>query len=147
MYSITVFFHSVFRWLVLLSMLYAIGSSIQGLISNRTYNKADKLARVLANTISHTQLLLGFTLYFALSPITGYFMKNGSGGNFEISFFGIYHIAMMFGSIVVMTIGGAISKRAATDTEKFKTIAIYFSMALALILMAIPWFRPFFRNF
>lgn len=147
MYSITIFFHSVFRWFVLLSLLYAIGSSLQGIISKRTYNKTDKLARVLANTMSHTQLLMGFTLYFGLSPITIYFMKNGAGGNYEINFFGIYHIAMMFGSITVMTIGGSVSKRAATDRKKFKTIAIYFSVALVLILMAIPWFRPFFRNF
>ena len=147
MYDIFVFIHSVFRWLVLISLLYAIGRSIQGLLSKRTYTKADSFARVLANTISHTQLLIGFTLYFALSPITGFFIKNGSGGNHEIWFFGIYHIAMMFSSIVIMTIGGSIAKRATTDHSRFKTIIIYFSIALVLILLAIPWFRPFFRNF
>lgn len=147
MYEIFVFFHSIFRWLVLISLIYAIGSSIQGVLTKRTYTRADGLARSLATTISHTQLLLGFTLYFVLSPITQYFMKSGSGGNSDIWFFGIYHIAMMLGSIVVMTIGGSIAKRAASDHAKFKTIAIYFSIALVLILLAIPWFRPFFRNF
>lgn len=147
MYEVFVFLHSVFRWLVLISLVYAVGSSVQGLISKRTYTRADGLARSLATTISHTQLLIGFTLYFVLSPITQYFIKSGSGGAYEIWFFGIYHIAMMLSSIVVMTIGGSIAKRAATDYAKFKTIAIYFSIALVLILFAIPWFRPFFRHF
>jgi hypothetical protein len=147
MYEIFVFFHSIFRWLVLVSLMYAIGSSIHGLFSKRIYTKADNLARSLATTISHMQLLIGFTLYFVLSPITQFFMKSGSGGNHEIWFFGIYHITMMFSSIVVMTIGGSIAKRATADHAKFKTIAIYFSIALVLILLAIPWFRPLFRNF
>lgn len=147
MYEIFVFFHSIFRWLVLISLLYSLGRSIHGLISKRIFNKSDSLARMLAGTISHTQLLIGFTLYFVLSPITQFFMKSGSGGNHEIWFFGIYHIALMFSSIVIMTIGGSIAKRATTDQVKFKTITIYFSIALALILLAIPWFRPLFRNF
>ncbi|GAB3512483.1 hypothetical protein [Emticicia fontis] len=146
MYEIFVFLHSIFRWLVLISLLYAIGRSIQGLISKRTFSKADSLARTVATTISHTQLLIGFTLYFVLSPITQFFMKSGAGGNQEIWFFGIYHISMMFISIIVITIGGSIAKRAETDHARFKTILIYFSIALVLILLAIPWFRPFFRN-
>ncbi|MBA4853090.1 hypothetical protein [Emticicia sp. BO119] len=147
MYEIFVFFHSIFRWLVLISLLYIIGSSIHGLISKRNYTRADSLTRALTTIISHTQLLIGFTLYFVLSPITGFFIKNGSEGNHEIWFFGIYHIALMFSSIVVMTIGGSITKRATTNYVRFKTISIYFSIALLLILAAIPWFRPFLRNF
>ncbi len=147
MYATFLALHSVFRWLVLASLVYAIFISIEGLISKRPYNKADNITRIVTNTISHTQLLIGFTLYFVLSPVTQYFLKNGSEGNYQMWFFGIYHIGMMFLSIVVMTIGGSIAKRAKADQDKFKTIAIWFSVALLLILLAIPWFRPYFRNF
>ncbi|PLK45679.1 hypothetical protein C0V77_06030 [Emticicia sp. TH156] len=146
MYTYTLFFHSFFRWLVLISLLMAIGSSIHGLITARIYSKTDKLLRIAVNTICHTQLIIGFVLYFALSPITGFFIKNGAGGNDEIRFFGMYHLALMLGSIVVATIGSALSKKAVSDTQKFKTIAIWFSFALILILSAIPWYRPLFRN-
>lgn len=147
MYATFLALHSVFRWLVLASLVYAICTSIEGLISKRPYSKADNITRIITNTISHTQLLIGFTLYFVLSPLTQYFLKNGSEGNHQMWFFGIYHIVMMFLSIVVMTIGGSIAKRAKTDQAKFKSIAIWFSVALFLILLAIPWFRPYFRNF
>ncbi len=147
MYATFLALHSVFRWLVLASLVYAIFTSIEGLINKRPYMKTDNIIRIITNTISHTQLLIGFTLYFVLSPVTQHFLKNGSEGNHQMWFFGIYHIAMMFFSIVVMTIGGSIAKRAKTDQTKFKTIAIWFSVALLLILLAIPWFRPYFRNF
>ncbi len=147
MYATFLAIHSVFRWLVLASLVYAIFTSIEGLISKRPYTKTDNTIRIITNTISHTQLLIGFTLYFVLSPVTQYFLKNGSEDNHQMWFFGIYHIAMMFLSIVVMTIGGSIAKRAKTDRAKFKTIAIWFSVALLLILLVIPWFRPYFRNF
>lgn len=147
MYATFLALHSVFRWLVLASLVYAIFTSIEGFISKRPYSRVDTITRIITNAISHTQLLIGFTLYFLLSPVTQQFLKNGSGGNHQMWFFGIYHIAMMFLSIVVMTIGGSVAKRAKTDQVKFKTIAIWFSIALALILLAIPWFRPYFRNF
>jgi hypothetical protein len=147
MYATFLALHSVFRWLVLASLVYAIFISIEGLISKRPYTKADNITRIITNAISHTQLLLGFTLYFVLSPITQHFLKNGSEDNHQMWFFGIYHIVMMFLSIVVMTIGGSIAKRAKTDQTKFKITAIGFSLALLLILLAIPWFRPYFRNF
>ena len=147
MYATFLAFHSLLRWLVLVSLVYAIFMSIEGLISKRSYTKTDNLIRIVTNTISHTQLLIGFMLYFVLSPVTQYFLKNGSDGNHQLWFFGIYHIAMMLLSIVTVTIGGAIAKRAKTDQTKFKTIALWFSVALVLILLAVPWFRPYFRNF
>ncbi len=147
MYALFLALHSFFRWLVLISLLYTMLSSLQGLISKRPYNKRDNLARTLTGAIAHTQLLIGFTLYFLLSPVVKHFIQNGSGGEYQIWFFGLYHIALMFIAVVVMTIGGSLAKRAPTDRAKFKTTLIYFSVALALILLAIPWFRPYFRNF
>ncbi len=97
--------------------------------------------------IGHTQLLIGVALYFVFSPITRYFMENGAAGNEQMSFFGVWHAIVMVLAIVAMTIGGSVAKRATSDTGKFKSITIWFSIALVMILMAIPWFRPFFRSF
>ncbi|MCU0354731.1 MAG: hypothetical protein MUD08_13485 [Cytophagales bacterium] len=148
MYATLLAVHSFVRWLVLLSLLYAIVGSYHGWFSGRRYVASDAIARVAATTLSHTQLLIGFTLYF-VSPITQYFLKNTSEamGNGQISFFGVYHITLMLVSVVVMTIGSSLSKRADTDLKKFKLTAIYFTVGLVLIACAIPWFRPLFRSF
>ncbi|MCG8318111.1 MAG: hypothetical protein MI921_01300 [Cytophagales bacterium] len=80
------------------------------------------MIRMFASAISHAQLLIGFTLYFVLSPVIRHFMTHGSGGNHQIWFFGIYHLVMMSIAILVMTIGSSISKRAKSDPGKFKNI-------------------------
>ena len=147
MYTTFLALHAVMRWLVLLSLLSAIIVNAQGYLLKRSYTRIDHLSRVIAGAISHTQLLIGFTLYFVLSPITQNFLKNGADGNYQILFFGIYHIAMMFLAVVIITIGGSVAKRADTDRTKFKSTVVYFTIALCLILLAIPWFRPYLRGF
>jgi hypothetical protein len=54
-------------------------------------------------------------------------------------FWVIEHLILMVLSIILITIGYSKSKRAATDEAKFKLLAIFFGIALVLILMGIPW--------
>lgn len=147
MYNLFLALHSALRWLVLASMLGAILSSLHGLLGQRAYTTWDKALRLLTNLLSHTQLIIGFTLYFALSPLTQYVMQHGLDSSHQALFFGVYHIAMMLLSVIVMTIGGALAKRAHSDRQKFRHTLVWFSASLLLILLAIPWFRPFFRYF
>jgi hypothetical protein len=54
------------------------------------------------------------------------------------------HILLMLVAIVLITIGSAKSKRQAKDPEKFKVMLTWFSIALLIIFLAIPWpFSPF----
>jgi len=49
----------------------------------------------------------------------------------------------MLTAIVIITIGSALAKRKKTDKEKFKTMLVWFSAALLIIFIAIPWpFSP-----
>jgi len=48
----------------------------------------------------------------------------------------------MLVAITVITIGSALAKIKPTVKEKFKTILIWFTVALLIIFMAITW--PFF---
>jgi hypothetical protein len=64
------------------------------------------------------------------------------------------HSLMMLIAVITITIGSASAKRKTTDNEKFKTITLWFSIALLIILSSIPWpfvpfgaNRPFFRAF
>ncbi|UZT98400.1 hypothetical protein ODZ84_02190 [Chryseobacterium fluminis] len=50
----------------------------------------------------------------------------------------------MLCSIILITVGSAVSKREISDHEKFKVMFIYFTLALIIIFIAIPWpFSPF----
>jgi len=137
-------FHSFLRWVVLASLLYAIVNAFVKWRSGASYRKGDSLARVIAVIVSHTQLVVGLSLY-CISPIVTYFWQNFSTAvhQRQVRFFGMEHIAVMIAAVTVLTIGSAKAKRKATDTQKHKTVFIWFSIALLLILSSIPWaFSP-----
>lgn len=145
MYQTLTFLHSTCRWLVLLSLFYALFIAYRGYFSNKKYSKTDNLVRHWTATIAHFQLVLGIMLY-SQSPIVSYFWKNFSTAreSFDLLFFGVIHIVMMLFSIILITVGSSLAKRKATDKDKFKTMAIWFTISVVLIFIAIPWpFSPF----
>lgn len=145
MYSSLIFCHSLIRWFVLASLIFALCRAYQGLKANKSFTKTDDSVRHWTATIAHIQLTIGSVLYFT-SPLIKYFFANFKEQikNMDLAFFGLAHILLMTIAIVVITIGSAVAKRKASDKEKFRTILIWFSVALLIIFISIPWpFSPF----
>lgn len=142
------------RWLVFVSLLFAILIAYKGWLSKKQFSRFDNAVRHWTATIAHIQLAIGLCLYF-VSPIISYFLHHYKEAvhDREIRFFGMEHSVMMLTAIVIITIGSIKAKRKQPDTEKFKTMAIWFSVALLIILTMIPWVfsplvnRPYFRPF
>ena len=154
MYPTLLALHSLTRWLVLAGLLLALYRAYRGLLLKRSWSKLDDQTRHISATIAHIQLILGIWLYF-ISPIVNYFLHNFGTAVHErpIRFFGMEHITMMLIAITLITIGSAKAKRKSTDREKFKTMAVWYTIALLIILSSIPWSfsslisRPSFRPF
>lgn len=153
MYPTLLFLHAIFRWLVLLSLIYALVRAIQGYRSGRSFTKTDDSIRHWTATIAHVQLLIGIILY-TQSPLVSYYF--GTSRKEELAepfFFSIIHIALMLLAIVGITLGSSIAKRKTTANGKFGTQVVWFALALLLIFIAIPWpfsplaSRPYFRSF
>jgi hypothetical protein len=154
MYLILLATHSLIRWFVLTSLLFAIYRAYRGWLLKKPFTKFDNSVRHITATIAHVQLIVGLWLYF-ISPIVAYFLYNFKDAVHErqIRFFGMEHATMMLTGIILITIGSFKAKRKTTDLEKFKTMAIWFTIALLVILSSIPWSfsplvsRPLFRSF
>jgi hypothetical protein len=154
MYSILLTLHSAIRWLVLASLVYALITAFRGWHSDKPFSKRDNLIRHATATVAHVQLIVGLWLY-SISPIVNYFIHSYSEAvhNRGVRFFGMEHSLMMIIAITVLTIGSVVAKRKKSDRQKFKTMAIWFSVALIIILVSIPWpfspftARPYFRFF
>lgn len=154
MYLILLPLHSLVRWFVLLSLLFALYRAFRGWLLNKTYTRLDDNSREAATKAAHIQFVIGLWLYF-ISPIVHYFLHNFKTAVHErqIRFFGMEHITMMLIAVAVISIGSERAKQKTTDREKFKTTAIWFSIALLIILSSIPWSfsplisRPLFRAF
>ncbi|GAA3990557.1 hypothetical protein GCM10022210_50240 [Mucilaginibacter dorajii] len=134
--------------------MFAIFRAYYGWLLKSGFSGFDNNVRHWTATITHIQLILGLWLYF-ISPIVAYFLQHFSTAMHEraIRFFGMEHITMMLIGIILITIGSAKAKRKTTDREKFKTMAIWFTLALLVILSSVPWSfsplisRPNFRPF
>ncbi|MGN7821373.1 hypothetical protein ACTJJB_14675 [Chitinophaga sp. 22536] len=152
MYQSLTFLHSIIRWLVLISLIIAICKAAKGYFTNAVFTKSDNAVRHWTATIAHIQLLAGMALY-SQSPVIQYFWKHFSTAKetFDLLFFGLIHGLLMFTAIIIVTIGSAMAKRRPTDKDRFRTMLVWYSVALLIIFIAIPWpfspiaNRPYFR--
>lgn len=152
MYYTILILHSAVRWLVLISLVVAIIRAYRGWKGRFPFTKLDNTIRHTTATIAHIQLILGLCLY-STSPITQYFLTNFKEAIHDrpIRFFGMEHASVMILAIVLITLGSIKTKRQTDDTARFKTMTIWFAVALFAILTSIPWAfsplvsRPHFR--
>ncbi|WP_297092346.1 hypothetical protein [uncultured Draconibacterium sp.] len=138
--------HNGFRWLVLIFLVFAVFLAISGWASKRSWNKADNLVGLILVIFMDIQFLLGLVLYAFVSPITkaafadfGAAMKNS-----DLRFYLVEHFLMMFIALILVHIGRRKSKKKAVAWKKYKPATIFYSIALLLILAAIPWDRALF---
>lgn len=146
--------HNALRWVFLAFLLVSLVQSYSGWFGNKSYTKQANTIKTITVSLVHLQLIVGLILYF-VSPLVAGFLENVGEGMKEkdLRFFGMEHFIMMVFAVIAITIGSAKSKRQANDTAKYKTIAIWFTVALLLILLAAPSefspmnYRPNFRSF
>jgi hypothetical protein len=88
----------------------------------------------------HTQLLIGLGLYF-ISPrvqfVENWMSSKVAGGAFR--FYNLEHISLMIIAIILVTVGRKIAEKQTNDLDKHKKIRTWYTIALVLIIAAIPW--------
>ncbi len=140
--------HGILRWIVLILAIYAIIKAYKGMKSQSAFTNEDKKAGLFFTSAMDVQLLLGIVLYFGgsrgLEAIKSIGMKEVMGNSFH-RFFAVEHITMMLIAIVLVHIGKAKSKKAATEVAKHKSAFWFYLIALLIMLAAIPW--PFKNGF
>lgn len=125
--------HSLLRWVVLILLLAVIIKSLQGLISRRSFSNSDNKISLYLMISAHLQLVVGIILWF-VSPSVQVETKGVTH-----RFFTMEHSTMMIIAIVFITFARILSKKAPTDTVKFKRLFVFCFIALLIILIAIPW--------
>ncbi len=137
--------HSLLRWLVLFSLLLSLFRAYRGWLSNVAYTGMDAKIKNTAIVTMYTQVAIGLYLYFN-SPIVDYFLNNMKEAMHETvpRFFGMEHITSMLLSAFMLSIGSFLARRKSTDKKRFRTLAMWFTVAFFLIFFSVPWsFSPF----
>lgn len=135
-YPILVHIHSGLRWLVLLFIIAAIVNAGLKLTRKSSSNCNACAFNRLALIFMHLQLVLGLVLYF-ISPKVVF--DATSMKDSLLRFFLVEHIGLMIIAVILITIGYVKSDRAVDELKKQKQVLVYFSIALLLILVSIPW--------
>ena len=124
--------HSGWRYVVFLLLIIAVVKALSGWFGNKTYTEGDRKLNVFTLISAHIQLLIGLVLYFS----EGWY-KLSSAGAPAVRYFKMEHITMMVVAIILITVGNAKSKKVTEAVAKHRTIAIFFGLALILIIVAI----------
>jgi len=134
MYSFFLHLHSVLRYVVLLLILLAIIMAWAGWMGRKPYGEGNRKLNLFALISVHTQLLVGFVLYF-LSPFvqfTSTMMKER-----DTRYWTVEHLTAMIIAIILITVGHSKSKKASLPEGKHRAIAIYYTLALVIIIVTI----------
>ncbi|MGC9356072.1 MAG: hypothetical protein ACP5D9_19650 [Mariniphaga sp.] len=146
MYTGLLHTHNLFRWLVLIALILAVLFAFVGWLGKKEWTKRDKITGLVLTIFMDIQLLIGLILYAFVSPFTkaafadfGAAMKNA-----DLRFYAVEHILMMLIALVFVHIGKAKSKKAVESSKKQRAAAIWYGLALLLVLAGIPWNRALF---
>jgi hypothetical protein len=136
------FIHSYWAYLVLLIVLLATFNVIAGFFSKREYGAKDFRISLFALIVTHIQILIGLILYF-ISPLgLKNITTNGMGAVMKDStarLFAVEHPLVMIFVVILITVGYSKHKKKLLSRGKFKTLAIFYTIALVLMLSRIPW--------
>jgi hypothetical protein len=134
LYSIIKHLHSGFRYIVLLLVVVALVNAFLGWFGNKPYTEGSRKLNLFALISAHTQFLIGLILYF-LSPFVQF--NSQTMKNAETRYWTMEHLVMMLFAIVLITIGNSKSKKIALPQGKHRAIAIFFGLAILVIVVAI----------
>ena len=141
MLNILLHAHSGLRWIILLLLISAVFKSLIKWRSNAPYTEGDRKLNFFTMLSTHIQLLLGLVLYFISDKV----VFSGDAMKVPASrFFTVEHNLLMLIAILLITMGYTRSKKMPEDARKYRLTLIYFTVALIIILIGIPWpFRGF----
>lgn len=139
MYLQVLFIHSWLRWIIVISLFIVLTKALYGWAKKLDYTRFDNIMGVILLASTHLQVLVGFWLYFFLSPITtmrapANFMKDPI-----LRYWKVEHFFIMIVFLVLVQTGRTISRRKHIAVRKHKVIAIFSILAFALLMFGMPW--------
>lgn len=127
--------HSYWAYIVLAVLIFTVINAVIGLTQKKEFTHKEFRLGLFTLITSHIQLLIGITAYF----MGGYQRGLGDMKDAAIRLLALEHPIMMILAITFITIGWSKHKKKVKSEDKFKTFAIFYGIALVLILARIPW--------
>jgi hypothetical protein len=140
MYKGLLHLHSALRWVILVLLLVAIFRSIAD--SKKPFTSGHKKTGLFLMITADLMLLVGLYQWFVGDWGLKSIQRNGMSvvmKNSVLRFFAIEHMVGMLIAIILIHVGYSFSKRNIADPVKHRRTILFYSLALLIILISIPW--------
>jgi hypothetical protein len=131
--------HSLLRYAVLILLIAAVIKGFAGWFKKKPFTAGDEKIGLLLLIFTHVQLVIGLILYFTSDMMKAIPGMAASMKDPVLRFWKVEHIAAMVLAVVLITLGRRMAKSAKEDLAKHRRSAVYYTLALILIISAIPW--------
>jgi hypothetical protein len=147
MYGWVLTAHGAWRWVVVIAGIVAVTDALRGIVLAKPWEPGGTWPGRLFGIAVDIQVAMGAVLYLALSPLTtltpGLSGAANTGG--ETMFFAVTHAAVMGAAFVCVHIAAVMVRRGRGDVARRRRAALLYGLTLGLILVGIPWWRPWIR--
>lgn len=136
------FIHSGWAYVALLVLILATFNALIKFFGNKEFDAKDFRISLFALITMHIQLLIGIVLFFLKDYFSVIDQVGGMGAvmkNSELRNLIVEHPLTMIIAIALITIGYSKHKKKLVSKPKFKMLAIFYTLALVLVLAKIPW--------
>ena len=141
MFETVKFLHSYWAYLVLILLVISTVNALIKFFGNKEFAAFDFRVSLFTLIVVHIHLILGVVLFFTADYLTlisemgmGEVMKNSLLRSNIVE-----HPLTMIIAVVLITMGYSKHKKKLTSKPKFKMLALFYTLALVLVLAKIPW--------
>jgi len=140
MYSFSLLLHSWLRWAIVILGIIAVVRAIGGR-SGRPWTQTDSSIGKWFSITLDIQFVIGILLYVWLSPVTQTVFADFGGAmrNAGLRFWAVEHLAGVVIATALAHVGRAKIRKASSDGRRHTLAAIYYGVALIILLASIPW--------
>ena len=140
MYNLILILHSFVRWLVLIAALAATVRAFIGWLGKQTWGRLDERLGFFYTLTMDVQVLLGIIL-LVVSPLirAGLSDLGTAMADPTLRFFLLIHWLLMLIAVGLAHMGSSLARKVQGERRKFRTAAIFYTLSILLILVAIPW--------
>ncbi len=130
--------HSILAYILLAALLFSIVYVFIQFVKKGSFTEKVRKISLIGFIAAHLQLLIGLVLY-VVSPVGLSLFSAEAMGDSISRLYIIEHPLTMIIGIVLITVGYVKAKKPGDDARRFKTIIIFYTLGLLLILLRIPW--------
>jgi len=139
--------HGIWRWVVIFAGIAAVVCASWAWQRRATaFGRCAVCGRLFGIAVD-IQVLMGAALYLVFSPMTNVAMRiNGAApSGTDMAFIGTTHALSMIAVLIAVHLSAVIVRRGRDDTARLRRSALCYGFTLLLLLIAIPWWRPWLR--